>query len=719
MSSSQLTEKSDMDLNEGTFPSPISSARSKSTSQRSSRRGSPLPTDDSNNKNAAAAKRRSNRLSALEQEQLQKQKDKERQLKEKAKEDKQKKVVTKSRKSLSAEPEEEELVLKKRKLNTNEKTNLKKEPDSKAPKNKLVSMSVKNGQLQFNEPELGDPIMSVTGLPLDTPPNSKIKKESLWPRKKGRKPKTSNNTDNEETGDDDDSVATREASLPSDNVETKLRKNLKTNEHLKKIQPSNDRSKNVKPVPKKGVEIHGKKYSKNNKNSTTVSTPKKKDPNGKSKPSKKNIKNASPKKKRENPFGFENPMDLAGQQRENAFDFNDNTKDNDDFCSSCGEPGIFLCCENCPKSFHFACCYPPLDEDLLPDGAWFCNECKAKRTPPEPNPPGLFSKLLNQVDTRNPVQFRLPKKIRERFEGVITGTYGEYEDTDYKPYRPTKIGAFEQTDPDLHFDKDGNILLCMKCGESGISPNKLNGELDKLITTCDYCSSAWHLDCLNPPLSSVKQLGKKWKCPNHADHLLPNKQRRLRKPNIVDVDQVHGFKNNGDIEVKLNEEDEEEEKIHNLPAPPFLENRDTDEGISADVPKHTMKLWNDSYAVYRIPEQGIVADFTAKVLEMREKEKQDRINELWRLNKENNLLLKNLAEGEEFSSNEKSTIKELVQLPELNVKELAAVASKELRSLNGSVKKEDLSLEELEDLLTIKKLMALKGKEKLLDFLRG
>lgn len=696
MSSSQQTNRSEFELDDATFPSPISSVRSKSASQKSSvkssRKGSPLPDESNGNR------RRSNRLSELEQ------KDAEEKLK-------------KSRNNHEAD--DPELVLKKRKFNIDGKTNLSKEGSITTPKtsNRSVTLTLKGGQLQFNEPELGDPIISVTGLPLDAPPNSKIKKESLWPRKKTKKSKSTDAEDSEE-----DPNSTPEVSLPPENIEKQLRQGLKTNEYEKKLQPSNDRSRNVKPVPKKGAEIHGRKFVKSK--IANVTTPKKKESKLKE-GSKKNIKNASPKKTRENPFGFDNPMQLAGQHRENAFDFNDNTKDNEDFCSSCGEPGVFLCCESCPKSFHFACCDPPLSEDNLPDGNWFCNECKAKKNPPEPNPPGLFSKLLNQVDTRNPIQFKLPKKIRDRFEGVITGKYGEYEDNDYKPYRPTKIGAFEQTDPDLHFDKDGNILLCQRCGESGISPNKLNGEADKLITTCDYCPSAWHLDCLDPPLASVKQLGKKWKCPNHADHLLPNKPRRLRKQTIIDVDQVHGFKNDGNIEVKLRESDNEEDdedEIHEIPTPAFLGNRDTQNGVAAKISKNTSKLWNDSYAIYRVPEEGVISDFLSKVIDLKEKEKNARVSELLNLTRENNVLLKRLSDGDEFNQDEKKAVLSLVELPELNFKELADIASKELDSLafdDSTQSDEKISEAEVQELLSIKKLMALKGKDNLLKFLKG
>jgi PHD-finger len=48
----------------------------------------------------------------------------------------------------------------------------------------------------------------------------------------------------------------------------------------------------------------------------------------------------------------------------------DPTRYNEENCGACGGPGRFLCCEGCPKSFHFTCLDPPIDENDLPEDSW-------------------------------------------------------------------------------------------------------------------------------------------------------------------------------------------------------------------------------------------------------------------------------------------------------------------------------------------------------------
>jgi len=38
-----------------------------------------------------------------------------------------------------------------------------------------------------------------------------------------------------------------------------------------------------------------------------------------------------------------------------------------------------VCCDTCPKAFHFHCAEPFVDPENLPDGPWECNECMAKK----------------------------------------------------------------------------------------------------------------------------------------------------------------------------------------------------------------------------------------------------------------------------------------------------------------------------------------------------
>lgn len=37
---------------------------------------------------------------------------------------------------------------------------------------------------------------------------------------------------------------------------------------------------------------------------------------------------------------------------------------------------------------------------------------------------------------------------------------------------------------------------------------------------CDYCPLTYHLDCLNPPMTSLPSSADKWMCPNHIEPLL-------------------------------------------------------------------------------------------------------------------------------------------------------------------------------------------------------
>jgi hypothetical protein len=584
---------------------------------------------------------------------------------------------------------------------------------------KKVALNLR-GKWEFHEPPSNEPIMSVTGLPLGIPPTAKIRKESLWPRKHSKKSSRSKNSSRVSpatpSADEEDSNSSPEATqLQSGEYTRKLRETLKTRINEKLQKPSEIRSsRSLRPVPKEGASKYGQKFLKNENTDDVPQTPRK---SGKDK-SKKKIKNSSPKKNRENPFGYNNPMQLAGEKRDNAYDVADPTKDNEDFCSACGGYGKFLCCESCPKSFHFACCYPPYEEDELPEGEWLCKECETKKNPPPPHKQGLFAKLLDGLDRRNPTQFRLPRRITDRFEGVSVGKLGEYEDTNYKPYRPAKIGSFEQTNPELHYDKDGNALVCVKCGLTGITAEKTMGKVDKPIITCEYCPSTWHLDCLDPPMAAVKQLGTKWKCPNHAGHLLPNKQRRLKKPQIADVDQVRGFKNDGDIDIELEDSDDGNGLYRDIPTPSFFENEDIEGGVSATANKAQLKLWNDKFVVHRVPERGVVLDFLGKIKDEREQETRAKVDYMYRMVWENHELLKRLVSDENRGRDEKQAIKSLVQLKELDFEELLKVVGAELENMEGQKTKDSLTDEEVGDLLYIKKLLALKGRDQVMEFLK-
>lgn len=52
--------------------------------------------------------------------------------------------------------------------------------------------------------------------------------------------------------------------------------------------------------------------------------------------------------------------------------------DNGDECRLCGMDGFLLCCDGCPSSYHSRCL--GLCKMYMPEGSWFCPECKINAT---------------------------------------------------------------------------------------------------------------------------------------------------------------------------------------------------------------------------------------------------------------------------------------------------------------------------------------------------
>lgn len=114
----------------------------------------------------------------------------------------------------------------------------------------------------------------------------------------------------------------------------------------------------------------------------------------------------------------------------------------------------------------------------------------------------------------------------------------------------SRFAAHEERDPFRLKDRNSAPVLCFRCGKSALPDGELSsgqssfatngretrgrrsslrappGEvLWKSIVSCDHCTLHWHLDCLDPPLSSMPSAHKKWMCPAHVEHIavsLPN-----------------------------------------------------------------------------------------------------------------------------------------------------------------------------------------------------
>ncbi|PWN46795.1 hypothetical protein IE53DRAFT_391040 [Violaceomyces palustris] len=260
---------------------------------------------------------------------------------------------------------------------------------------------------------------------------------------------------------------------------------------------------------------------------------------------------------------------------------------NNDFCEVCKGHGRFLCCDGCPRSFHFACVNPPLDIDEMPapngagliqprsstatatdkDETWFCQACVAERRRSRTSSSkaqqqqqqkqkgggggggggvgGPFGALLSQLEQENPTIFSLPAEVRNYFKGVVTANDGSYVNgTTVRQLKVNKQGFLEERDPFRLKDKNGKAVLCFRCGLSSLPEERCSPEpstLDfgpptssqgwKKMISCDFCELHWHLDCVDPPLVQMPSATKKWMCPNHAELAVdPNGGSRRRVP---------------------------------------------------------------------------------------------------------------------------------------------------------------------------------------------
>lgn len=283
---------------------------------------------------------------------------------------------------------------------------------------------------------------------------------------------------------------------------------------------------------------------------------------------------------------------------------------NDDHCSSCRSLGALVYCDSCPRAFHLWCLDPPMEAIDLPEGdKWFCPSCIIRKHPPsKPTRSSFMSPLIHQLQVTIPKEFQLPDDIRNFFKDVSTATNGAYVDTsELKQLRLNRHGQLEDRDPYRLKDRNGIPVICFRCSQSSLprgviastssikcsrrSTSTLHSatpETWRSMLSCDYCNLHWHLDCLDPPLTTMPPYGKKWMCSNHADQVLQPK-RRIPKQSATPVDITKPNQwNNGNIEV-----------IHSQPAP------------------ITEKLALDEVLIngrrYRVPERIIMLDFWNKI----------------------------------------------------------------------------------------------------------
>lgn len=538
----------------------------------------------------------------------------------------------------------QELILKRRKLDEGE-FQLFDQP---------VLLTTPTGETEFNEPPIADTHIAVNGKPWACLPKDRSAREKTS-KEKSTKERISKDKNNKEVPKKYKTTAflaePRKPDITKNSLELvsqnekSLNGKLTTNmsQNLERTSSIRDGSKN------------DKRSSINNylSKSTSLLSPKINPKSVSKSSSKAHVKaTTSPVKRPVASLAVGtttvHPIELHTVKLSQAED----TLTNNDFCSTCGDTGVFLCCESCPKSFHFSCCSPPYYDDNLPENSWFCHECSVKKTGITKET-GMFGKLLMNLEVMDPVQFRLPKRIRERFQNVYTAPNGSYSDDSMKnvlaSQRPKNhLKNPNSEDFEFYVDKETRIpLRCQKCGDIA---HQLKNEfassqmIVKPMITCDYCPLSWHIDCLNPPMSTVKQLGRKWFCPAHLEDIIM-KQRRLKKGQVyIDRDIPFGTENNGDIEIVEDEDRSDEENSNS--SVPWIRGRDTPNGIAAKISPQQETLWKSQEAgIVRLPERSIIVDFTQSVLSLKQMERDAKIKELLDITRENNALLRTLTIG--------------------------------------------------------------------------
>lgn len=614
------------------------------------------------------------------------------------------------------------------------------ENDENDEKSLIKGVIQRGGEHVFVEPSVAEPQAVYTGFPLEVPPPAKAMKSSRGGRKGVLGRAATPESDLEERQKHYQSQLAREAKPEPSSLRIKF-KPLGPPDTKKRRKRTHNKLETPKQPTRGSSEtpaLEGRRLIRGSKRIKVIS------------PKKHAATNLAP--------SSNGTITAAASESEQ-------TGENDDFCSTCGGSGVFICCDSCPKSFHFLCCDPPIEE--CPEDNWNCRECTSKNNPrPTFNYLGLFGQLVNHIVNKDPAEFQLPKRLRESFAGVSTEEDGSYTDDRFKPdmsftkRNGAQIPGFnrdENLEVDSLYDKDGQPLLCYKCKESGLPKPPKNGW--RTMTCCDYCGTHWHLDCLSEPMCVAKTMGSKWMCPNHADQLLPNylSTRRFKDATVVDASMHNHFvqiatynsfhikyrdqlyinddmngsvalqdylrSEAGDAKGQDNPNTQDGDVHPDFEIPDHLQTYAGAGGIYAKSGKRLKKvltLTNEEVDgqmgsfVYRVPEELILLDFFTKVNKTKKAD-----------------ILRNLQPYEDMSrletnENERDGVSGLIDFRQVRSKEnqnksidfaeLVEVATNQLQSENFK-KDKPLTPDEISELVHIKRLMQIKGKNQLMEFL--
>eukprot|EP01125_Pyxidicula_operculata_P018408 TRINITY_DN6538_c0_g1_i1.p1 TRINITY_DN6538_c0_g1~~TRINITY_DN6538_c0_g1_i1.p1 ORF type:complete len:641 (-),score=103.10 TRINITY_DN6538_c0_g1_i1:60-1982(-) len=191
---------------------------------------------------------------------------------------------------------------------------------------------------------------------------------------------------------------------------------------------------------------------------------------------------------------------------------------NHDVCDSCGIGGSLLCCDGCPSSFHCECLDPPIGEDELAEGEWYCRKCMSeKAATPTPNPAtsAILRPIFDHLSRSNPKEFRLPPSMKRNTE---SSKIAELQKLEFKQFltRPIENLSLRYTPvsesrPKKRTRKD--LDRCAFC------------HLTEDLKVCSLCHKQYHAKCLKVITPNITfPLPKGWSCPDHDP---AKKPRRL------------------------------------------------------------------------------------------------------------------------------------------------------------------------------------------------
>lgn len=220
---------------------------------------------------------------------------------------------------------------------------------------------------------------------------------------------------------------------------------------------------------------------------------------------------------------------------------------NNEYCTACSGTGNLICCESCPKSFHFLCADPPVDQNNVPDECWFCNECmfraikdsKPQESGATKTVKGVWDRIIDTINSGNPKTFFLPKRIRklvnehnldDKVNELISSTIKKTENKkniDGITKKKSSRSRSRETDfvniMDDSFEEETKVIGAQEIKIPRITDNgfchicgRHAGNSDHtLLINCDDCTLKWHLDCLPYPLPYYPSSSRHWSCPIH------------------------------------------------------------------------------------------------------------------------------------------------------------------------------------------------------------